>query len=52
MREKVEQPPELTPEDERLLDLAWAAVREWKQPAKASKQPDSAPVRLGWGLNK
>lgn len=51
MREKVETPPELTEEDERLLDKAWAAVREWKKPT-ALKIPVPNPVRLGWGLNK
>lgn len=47
----IENPPELTEEDERLLDLAWKAVREWKQqPIRTEKS--EAPVRLGWGLNK
>jgi hypothetical protein len=51
MREKVENPPELTAEDERLLDKAWAAVREWKAP-KATKTPAPQTTVLGWGKNK
>jgi hypothetical protein len=47
----MEQAPELTPEDEKLLDKAWAAVSTWK-PAYVPLSKDPNPVKLGWGLNK
>jgi hypothetical protein len=47
----VETPPELTPEDERLLDKAWAAVRDWPKP-KTGNTKTQNPQRLGWGLNR
>jgi len=51
MRDKYEQPPELTAEDERLLDKAWAAVRDWKAP-QVSKTPQPQTTVIGWGKNK
>jgi hypothetical protein len=51
MREPVENPPDLTEEDERLLDKAWSAVNEWK-PAHAVRTSPSDITVLGWGKNQ
>jgi|WetSurSiteA1Bulk_404760.scaffolds.fasta_scaffold653768_2 hypothetical protein len=46
---QIEDPPELSSEDERLLNEAWAAVRKWEAP-KVIKSENKSPVRLGWKL--